>query len=553
LLLEEEDDNHYLTLSSVSGAETVLTSVDGLFEEERTILDFRIKSDTASTAGNADLLLTEQGVDSTSDAHNIVLLRFHYNGLFLMGNSQYKLTFEPEKWYDVKITVDRRHNQITVSSEGLTATTELSNRLVTSDTLIRLKSAQDNCVSLDNMVVSDAFYHEIPSYQLKEDFDYMPLGYMSGYGVTDGLGTTVPNQVSVIRDGSSPNRLLQLQCSAESPSTLLHTATIDAEKTVLEFDLRLSPETYKFDVYVRISSSESIPLLSYYSSVLYVMDQAISVSVINGKPANFRFVLTSEESCAVFVNGKLIDTFALNRSIIGADIRFHCNRIYSLPEDPSVTTVYLDDMFLYTPVVPQMRVVSLENGTEEAQTAKAIVLKSNQAIDMSTLQKEHFLLNGSADNIKSVSGDSVTNECFVYLNEALDAETEYTIEIKPNTIKDCFGQYFDFQTSFDTGVRETKAVFKKDGVEISKIEPGKITAEIKFASGDLPQDGVVFMAHYQNNTLMECYVFSGEEGKYSQTFDTNATSKLCIMAWDDLDTLMPCINEITFDQTGKHQ
>ena len=541
--------NQYLTLdcSDASSGATLVSKLD-LFTLDRTIVKFRIKSSTAENGRISAAVILR---DNTNNKDQI-LLQFGYTGLNLFGKPEYPVPYIADRWYDISMVVDRANQQVTVRCGSVSATASID---IIDTSCLRIKSIGPNKVSVDDIQVSDDFYFE-GQYLIDEDFELLSVGPASVADISTGLSTNLKDQVSVDRS-SSGNLYLTLQGGAtpDTATPLLYTTkTLPAKKVVLDFDIKLSELTYVFETYIRINSSLSVSLLHFAGGNLKILGQQVNNISLSGDDfVNCRFVITPGGEYIAFLNGQWIVTKPFTQNVVGADIRFQCNRDATLPADPTVTTAYLDNIKLYTPAPAQLRSVQPVDGSSGVENLAYISIISNNDPNPSSMTPSNFLLDGSSENIDRILFDSAASVFRIYPVGGFLQNHTYTLETLPNAAKDHYDQYYDFHMSFTTGSCDITTQFYHNDEPVSSMEAGTIEARVQFNVSGNPWKGTVIMALYENGVLTDCRISKESSFAHgtmiSQKFETTENSRLQVFVWNELNGGTPLVPKAVLDRS----
>jgi len=480
--------------------------------------------------------------------------------VYLFGNGSYKMTFTPNAWYDCSAIVDRKAQTISLNVNGTVASLPLSAIPVNDNTIIRLQSKGGNHVSIDDVTIADAFYHEEDVTLVDEDFEELEE--------TDALASdsalaefyTLPGgQGAIVKDAAN-NKFARIsggEGANATPLFMLNDA-VPAGASVLEFDLRLDPDSEAFESFIRYSSGVSVSLVKYGNGTLQVCGKTVELTDIpvTGEDfVSFKFAISAgaESTVSGYVGDQWISTYTTSDyNLTDKTIRFQIGRGGTVT-DPTLTVVDLDNIRYAIPVLPKFRAIAPK--TTGISNRHCISLEANNAINTSTLKPENFLLNGSSANIEKVELDDETGFCKVYV-AGMAANQTYTLSTAPNAVKDTMDQYFNFETTFTTGTITPSVTFVSGGAPIEAIpaEAATVTTQVAFAVSGDAWTGKVLIALYENGVLKDCYIDNGnslsESTSVSQDFATTANSEIRVFAWDGLNALSPVTTKVVINKDG---
>lgn len=525
--------NKYLDLTSVEGKDTILMTKNNLFNTSgKTTVNFSLKS----------LKATKETTPCAKVSLNIgknsyILVKATYGKLYFPNDTD--ITSSYSSWNDVKVLVDNIAHTATVTAGGKSHVVEITE--IVDSAVIRVQAVGANTVSIDNFMIADAFYYG-DTYAVDEDFEKLNLGSVSGQTI-NGMKTSGETCMNILSDSTEENKYIKLSPTASTVDPVIYTSSkITSDRTIFEYDIKMDNQAGQFASYIRTKSGSKVYLMRYNMGTFTLFSNKVrtDINVCGEDFVSFKFCISNMGNCSVFVNGNYVTYHNYSSDVTGTDIRFQCNYGNNKPSDITTSAVSLDNIKMYTPPAVQLRMVG--SATENVGYSDYIELESNNPMNTSTFIKDNITVNGSADLIEKIS--IVDGNYRLHIKNGLNPNSEYTVAIKDNKVKDFYDQYVSFSHTFTTNDLSVATELKNEaGDVIGSIADGKIKVVSTVSNSGEAWPGVIAFAQYRNGEMLGLKTFEitelANEAVYENIFDCEETDDIKVFVWKGIDNIYP--------------
>ena len=463
---------NYLSFQPNGAADTSMLTKTGLFKYDVTVVDVYLRCTEPTAANNNCAVITLK--DEANNNNTLPLVDFAYtaNGAKLRNrlDTSKTLAWAAGKWLPVRFIFNRTAQTITIKAMGVpsfAASKELTWK-PDDKTYLQFQAVGSNTLSIDDITISDGFYLEDD--YINEDFEHI-TNMTANVSILGLKGSGANYQASA----DEKNTYLSVVATSDGGAFLNNSNTsiiLTAGKpTVISFRLK-TDKTTNITPRLRHNSGNTIPFTITNGIVSFVSKTR---DVTDGAFHTYRMCITPKVGTNGFTASLMIDNVWLGTQDNSATNLTSQGGRFDFVLSKKDDTVELDDFHIFYAETPKLR-GKFENTNVGIDSA--LTIEGNNPMNYSTVTSSAFTLTeddtGNTVPIKTPgAADFVTrnNTFALSFAEALKPNTNYTLSVADNALRDMYDQYYSGTIATFTTGEEPKTqyslTYKVNGQEAS--------------------------------------------------------------------------------------